>query len=134
MRWLQRHQGDQLWLSVFTLGEIQQGIVRASDAHSKELLAQWLAEIRLIYREWIIPFGEGEATLWGSIVARLEMAGRNTSLVDSMIAATALFHEATVVTRNVRDFAPFDVPVVDPCGKTKTGPDGPVPVCAQWRT
>lgn len=114
MRWLRAHQEDQLVIPVFVIGEIQQGIEMTGDVEQKAVLQEWLDDIRSTYRDQIIPFFEEEAKFWGSLVAPFQLAGRPPAVVDSMIAAMAMFHGSAVVTRNVRHFAPFGVPVVNP--------------------
>jgi predicted nucleic acid-binding protein len=112
-RWMGRHQMDPIFIPVFALGEIQQGI-ESAPGPLQGILAGWLADVCETYRDWILPFRTPEALVWGGLLAPLELAGRTPAAVDSMIAATALTHDLGVVTRNVKHFQPFGVPVINP--------------------
>jgi len=112
--WLRIHQHDDLWISVLTIGEIAQGIELAPDAWLRRELEAWLDQLTVDFEPWIAPFGARESVRWGRLCAPLQLAGRPPALVDSMIAATAIERGLTIVSRNVRDFAPFGVPVINP--------------------
>src|SRR2546422_189582 len=76
-------------------------------------LASWLATLCSTYAERILPIDATVATIWGRVTALVERRGRLLGVVDGLIAATALHHGCTVVTRNVADFAGTGVPVFD---------------------
>lgn len=79
-----------------------------------------------------IAFSEQEALAWGTLVAPFQLGGRRAALVDSMIATTALMHRLSVVTRNVQQFEPSGVPVINPW-EGETGRDGLVSMLASDR-
>jgi predicted nucleic acid-binding protein len=112
--WLSRQDPLDLWISALTIGEIAQVIERAGDPQHRALLSEWLREVRALFEGHVIPFAGDEAEQWGRSYAPMEMAGKPPAVVDSMIAATALLHGFAVVTRNVRHFEPFDVPIINP--------------------
>ena len=97
--------GD-LYLSVLTLGEIRKGIerLRRRDPEQAEVFAVWLEQLRENFANRILSVDASVAEAWGQLNAPGE---RKT--VDSLIAATALIHDLTVVTRNTRDFAGCEV-------------------------
>jgi toxin FitB len=65
--------------------------------------------LRELFAERILAVGDSEATLWG------ELAGNSAlPVVDGLLAATALVHDLTLVTRNTKDFARIDVDLLDP--------------------
>lgn len=102
-------EGD-LYLSAVGLGEIQAGIelTRRRDAAKAVEIEQWADMISAAYN--VLPMESETFRLW----ARL-MHGRSDTLYeDAMIAATAMLHELTVVTRNVGDFKHFDVKLLNP--------------------
>jgi predicted nucleic acid-binding protein len=111
MRWLEASGADAHFVSVLTLGEITQGIVRRRrrDPAGADRLAYWLSGLRELFTERILIVGDPEATCWGNLAAREELP-----VIDGLIAATALAHDLTLVTRNTRDFAGTGVRVLDP--------------------
>lgn len=108
-------EGD-FYVSVVTIGEIAEGIAALPDGDArKSRLSAWFeTEILDIYRDRIVAFDREAALVWG----RIKGAGRRAGLVrpdlDAQIAATALVHGMTVVTRNVDDMAHTGVPVINP--------------------
>jgi predicted nucleic acid-binding protein len=109
--WLKDRPADELFLSAVTIGEIERGIVRqrAKDPAFAEALEVWLDRTIDIYSDRILPVDTRVARRWGSLSGRLGHDG-----ADLLIAATALEHDLTVVTRNVRHFEPTGAAVIDP--------------------
>jgi predicted nucleic acid-binding protein len=110
LAWAERIPDDHLHLSAVTLGELQAGIeiTRQQDAEKAAAIEAWVDRIAALYR--VLPADGRAFRIW----ARL-MQGRPVDLsLDALIAATATVHELTVVTRNVRDFQHFGVPLLDP--------------------
>ena len=109
--WLSAQPEDQLFVSVITLGEIVRGISlqeTRNPGFAADLTA-WLDRTVTLFADRILPFGAADALIWGRLSADLGHAG-----ADLMIAATALARDATVVTGNVKDFAPTGARVFDP--------------------
>lgn len=109
--WLRGRAEQDLYLSVITLGEIERGIhlQEARDPAFARDLRAWLDRTTLVFADRLLPFGAEEARIWGRLSASLGHPG-----ADLMIAATALYHGAVVVTGNVSDFAPTGVAVENP--------------------
>ena len=109
--WFGRQRTTDLFLSVISIGEIERGIARqrATDPGFAGALADWLERVLALYGERVMPFDLQTARRWGALSAAL---GNDSA--DLMIAATALEHGLTVVTRNVSDFEPTGVAVIDP--------------------
>ena len=109
--WLTSIDAADLYLSVVTVGEIQDGIelTRDQDAKKAELIESWLERITETYS--VLPMDAATFRAWARLMHR-----RSDTLLyeDAMIAATARIHNLTVVTRNVSDFAQFDVQVLNP--------------------
>jgi toxin FitB len=114
--WLHSAADADLHLSAVTLGEIQAGVelTRDQDASKAAEIEAWL---ELLAQSYNVLAMDG-ATF--RICARLMHRRSNTLYEDAMIAATAVVHDLTVVTRNVADFAQFKVPVLNPFKPTKT--------------
>ena len=111
MAWFERQRPTDLFISVISIAEIERGIVsqRKKDPAFAAALASWLDKVLALYGERILVFDLQAARRWGVLSALI--GNKNADLV---IAATALEHGLTVVTRNVSDFEPTGVPVLDP--------------------
>ncbi len=111
VRWVSARRTTDLYLSVVSIGEIERGIVRRQrrDPVFARVLAAWLDSVIVLYRERILAVDLSTARRWGRLCDALGHEGP-----DLLIAATALEHGLTVVTRNVRHFEPTGVPVLSP--------------------
>jgi predicted nucleic acid-binding protein len=111
VRWLRDKSADSLFLSVVTIGEIERGIFRQRKVNPvfAEALGAWLDRTVDIYGDRILPVDTTVARRWGRLSGRIGHDG-----VDLLIAATALEHGFTVITRNIRQFVPTGVPVENP--------------------
>jgi toxin FitB len=110
--WLGSVPSTDLFLSVITLGEIRKGIERKRMMSPPDAgrLDAWFTTLVLRYRSRILPFDEQSADEWGRIMA-LHPA---VPVEDSQLVATALQHNLTFATRNVRHIAQTGVPFIDP--------------------
>jgi toxin FitB len=111
VQWLQAQKREDLFISVVSIGEIERGIekVRKADIVFATDLEQWLEGLMRIYGDHVVPLNANAARLWGRLSNKLGHDG-----ADLLIAATALSDGMTVVTRNVKHFAPAGVRVFNP--------------------
>jgi predicted nucleic acid-binding protein len=87
------------------LAEIQKGIELLADGKRRVQLEQWLKQdLEAWFSGRVLPVDRKVAGRWASLVVQGLRAGRPLPTVDSLIAATALAYDLTIVTRNVRDF------------------------------
>lgn len=114
VKWLTDFRGDELFISVVSLGEIQRGIERkrVSDPAFAESLSRWIEDLLRFYTDRILPVTPAIARRWGVLSAQLGNDG-----ADLIIAATALTHDLQVATRNVRHFLPTGAEVINPFGE-----------------
>ena len=115
-RWLETTDRPSQYVSVVTLAEIQKGIELLADGRRRTQLEHWLTED---LESWfaggrVLDFDRRVARVWASLVARGQRQGNALPTVDSLIAATALAHGLTVVTRNTRDFVNAGVLTLNP--------------------
>ncbi len=110
-RWLEAQQASDVYLSVITMGEIERGIARQTrqDPDFARDLAQWYQRILSSFADRILPVDVAVASRWGRLSASI-----GNESVDLLIAATAIEHGFTVITRNVRHFEPTGVRVINP--------------------
>ena len=111
LTWLQARDDAELHLSAVTIGEIQAGIelTRQQDAAKAQEIEAWLEQVATTWN--VLPMDAPAFRAW----ARLMHRRSDTVTEDAMIAATAQIHGLTVVTRNVADFKPFGVALLNPC-------------------
>ena len=102
--WVDRQIEETLFLSVLTIGEIRKGVARLPRSKRKTELADWLDDVVVRYNARLLPVTLETAKTWGDLMATLEPRGRVLPLIDSLLAATALEHDLTIVTRNDTDF------------------------------
>ena len=106
VEWIGSQDELQLFLSVITLGEIERGIDKLSQGRKKETLRQWLAgDLPRRFAGRVLPIDAETALRWGEISAEAEGKGRPVPVLDGLMAATALVHGLTLVTRNTADVA-----------------------------
>ena len=111
LAWLTSVPEKHLYLSVVTISEIQRGIARqrSKDSLFASRLQSWLDLLLRNYADRILPVTPDIACRWGELSAAVGHDGG-----DVIIAATALHHGLTVVTRNERHFQPFNVVICNP--------------------
>jgi predicted nucleic acid-binding protein len=113
--WLKAVDSEQLFFSVISLAEICKGIAKLPESKKRAQLQDWLdSTLRPWFAGQILPVTEPIAERIGQWAGEGEARGRTIKIADGMIAATALEHELTLVTRNVKDFAGFGVPIFNP--------------------
>lgn len=114
-RWLETTPRELQHVSVITLAEIQKGIELLQASKRRLELEQWFKNE---LEEWFLGrtlyVDRQVASQWASLVAQAVRAGRPLPTIDSLIAATALVHDLTIVTRNIRDFQFAGVAAINP--------------------
>jgi predicted nucleic acid-binding protein len=111
MAYLQAQTEEATFISALSIGEIEAGIERQRNQNPEFAaeLAQWLATLELQFSHCILPVTPAITKLWGRLCVQTGNKG-----MDNLIAATALCHNLTIVTRNVKHFEPTGVAVFNP--------------------
>lgn len=110
-RWYSSVRAAEIFLSVLVVGEIRQGIQRLAprDPDQAAVLERWLTDVVHLYGDRIVPVTADVAEVWGRLNAPDPLP-----VVDSLLAATALVHGWTLVTRNTADVKNTGVRLLDP--------------------
>jgi predicted nucleic acid-binding protein len=113
--WLNTADDEQLFLSVISLGEIFKGLTILPESKRRQQLQRWVEEtLRPWFDGRILPVSEHIALRWGILAGECQLKGKGLTAADGLIAATAMEHDLTLVTRNVRDFADLGIAVLNP--------------------
>ena len=109
--WLEALDDGEIFISVLSLGELRRGVesIRKRDGPQAASLERWLDRLATTHASRILPVDGRVADAWGRLTA-----ARTGSLVDTLLAATALVHGLVLVTRNVKDVAWTGVTYLDP--------------------
>lgn len=105
---------EDLFLSVLTLGELAKGVALLKSGRRKQELEAWLSDLHTHYSDRILPIDSETSLIWGENAAAARANGRTIPAIDGLIAATALRHGMALMTRNVDDFAPTGVRIINP--------------------
>jgi predicted nucleic acid-binding protein len=115
VQWLEKADNKQLYMSVISVGEILKGITILAAGQRRAMLQQWLDEtLRPWFEGRILPVSEAIAARWGTLSGECTVRGATLNMADGLIAATALEHGLTLVTRNAKDFEAVGVAILNP--------------------
>ncbi|TDE12969.1 type II toxin-antitoxin system VapC family toxin [Jiangella asiatica] len=115
VEWLDTVAEDTTYVSAITLGELRKGIDQLPTGRRRANLEAWLVGgLTPRFEGRILAVDDEVADVWGRTLARCRNGGRPVDPIDAQIAATALCHDLTVVTRSVRDFAATGVELLNP--------------------
>ncbi|WP_439373707.1 type II toxin-antitoxin system VapC family toxin [Bradyrhizobium sp. PMVTL-01] len=115
LAWLDSIDEDRAFISVASIAELRGGIALLEDGRRRTALADWLAhDLPARFAARVLAIDHAVAERWGDLMAQSRRSGVALSVMDGFFAATALAHGLTLVTRNVKDFAAFGVPLLNP--------------------
>jgi predicted nucleic acid-binding protein len=109
-KWMRFGGSSQSYISVLTLGELHFGVARLRDPRKERDLKRWIGDVEKSFANRIVVLDELAARQWGYLRALYPRA----PTTDAQLAATALAHDLTFVTRNVRDFRFDGLKVINP--------------------
>jgi predicted nucleic acid-binding protein len=105
---------ESTFLSVLTIGEIAVGASLLGDGYRRRTIQAWLDAAQDEYGARLLSIDHAIAKAWGELTGRARQGGHPDNSVDLLIAATAMVHDLVVVTRNVKDFTPTGIEIVNP--------------------
>ena len=106
LEWMQAADESLPYLSVLTLGEIRKGLAWLPQSKRRTHLESWLeVELQARFSGRILPIDAAVTDRWGVLAGAAKRRGISLSAIDGLLAATALQHNLTIVSRNVSDFA-----------------------------
>jgi predicted nucleic acid-binding protein len=113
--WVAAQDLDTLFISAVSFGELRKGIFLRSPGKRRSELEAWIeTDLSILFSGRILSVTRSTAERWGILEGERQLAGRPLQAPDGMIAATALEHDRSVVTRNTKDFADLGVTLVNP--------------------
>lgn len=114
-RWIAAQKLDTLFISAVSFGELRKGITLLSPGKRRIELESWIeGDLSILFSGRVLSVTRSISERWGMLDAGRQLAGRPLNTADGMIAATALEHDLTVVTRNVNDFEQLGVTILNP--------------------
>ena len=114
-KWVYAQDEQSLYLSVVSIGELRRGLVILPASKRRSELERWFENDLLPRFEGrILPVTRSIADRWGVLDGQCQVKGTPLNTADGMIAATAIEHGLTVVTRNIRDYAGLGVEALNP--------------------
>lgn len=115
LSWLDQVDEDRTYLSIITIAEIARGVALMDEGRRKNELAQWLElDLPARFGDRILPVDTRIALIWGNLLASTRKEGIGLSVMDGWIAAAAIAHQLTLVTRNTKDFQKLSLTLIDP--------------------
>lgn len=113
--WITQNDDANFYLSSLTFGELYKGVSKLPDSRRRKKLFQWIEQdLKERFAGKILDIDLLVAKTWGETQGVSEAAGTPMPAIDGLIAATALAHNLTVVTRNVKDMQQSGVSVLNP--------------------
>ncbi|NKL26047.1 PIN domain-containing protein [Rhizobium leguminosarum bv. viciae] len=115
LEWLDDLDEDRSFISVVSIAEIRRGVALMESGRKRDALAEWLAQdLPQRFEQRVIPVDQAVAITWGDLMGLAKRSGRGLSSMGGLIAATAIAHDLTLATRNIKDFESLGIELVDP--------------------
>lgn len=115
LEWLDGLDEDRTFISVVSIAEIRRGVALMDEGRRRDALTEWLAqELPQRFELRVLPVDEVVALAWGDLMGVAKRRGRGLSSMDGLIGATAIAHNLTLATRNIKDFDGFEIDIYNP--------------------
>ena len=113
--WVHAQETPSLYVSAVTVGELRKGFALLPRSKRRTQLEEWFELFFLpFFEDRVLPMTQRVGSRWGVLSAARQLGGTPLNTADGMIAATALEHGLTLVTRNTRDFAGLGLTLLNP--------------------
>jgi toxin FitB len=113
--WMEAADESLLYLSVLTVGEIRKRLAELAQSKRRTQLETWLeVDLRARFAGRVLPIDGPVADRWGQLAGDAKRQGKTLAVIDGLLAASALQHNLTVVSRNTSDFVHTRVSVLNP--------------------
>lgn len=118
VNWVLNQNETNFYVSVLTFGELHKGVEKLPESKKKEELRIWIEdELKNRFQNRVIGIDMRVSILWGKIQCLAEKEGKPMPAIDSLIAATGIAYDLTVVTRNETDMEQSGVKLFNPWSK-----------------
>ncbi len=115
LSWIENVDQNLCYLSVLTVGEIRKGITVLTNAKRRVSIEAWLEkDLHAQFEGRILPISEDIADRWGTLTGQVYLKKKLIPVIDGLIAATAIQHNLTLVTRNTKDVEETGVVLFNP--------------------
>ena len=115
MAWVDRHPGDQVFITAVTAAELLYGVTRLPDGRRKQVLVTKVRDLIVEdFDDQVLPFSSDSAHHYAEIIASRERSGKPISMADAQIAAICRQYDLALGTRNTKDFADTGIRVLNP--------------------
>jgi predicted nucleic acid-binding protein len=114
LSWLASQALTESYISVLSLGEIEEGIAYLGSTKKALDLNHWLLSLKQSFQGRILVLDEATLSTWGQLRGFAKQQGQVLPVIDSLLAASALTHKLTLVTRNTKDFVLTGVQLLNP--------------------
>ena len=113
--WMEAQVPTDLFLAAQTIGELVRGARKVRERARRERFERWIEDdLARQFEGRVLPFDGRAAAVWGRLMGDGDRAGRPPAAADAHIAAVAIRHELSLVTRNEKDFGHFGIQLLNP--------------------
>ena len=113
--WIEAQNPSDLFLAAQTIGELVRGARKVKEQERRERFERWIEQdLARQFDGRVLPFDGRTGAIWGRLMGDGDRAGRRPGAADAQIAALAIQRELILISRNVGDFAQFDVRLLNP--------------------
>jgi hypothetical protein len=114
--WLDNQLEESLFISILTIGELRKGIIKIKNTNPDRYkkLWLWIIKVETRFQDRILPLNQNVINIWAEMCGKNEAKGKKSSIMDSLIAATAIEFDLIIVTRNIDDFDCLSVKIFNP--------------------